>query len=122
MSLKTVFILITISAGFFALAALLIPTTMLSWYGPTSSDTLVMMTRFFGVALLAHALIAFFLRDAKLNNEVKSVVLALLISDVVGLIVALWAQLTNIVNNLGWLNVIIYGFFTIALYMVYKKK
>ena len=122
MSLKTVFILITISAGFYAIASILIPTTMLSWYGPIYTDSLVMMTRFFGVALLAIALITFFLKDVQLTKNIRSVVLAIMISDAVGFFVALWAKMTNIVNNLGWLNVAIYGFFTIALYTVYKKK
>ncbi len=123
MSLKTVFILNTIAAGFFALVTLLIPSTMLSWYGtgPISNIT-ILMTRFFGVPMLGMALLTFFLKDAELSKDVKSVVLALMISAIVGFIVALWCQYTNILNNLGWLNVIIYGFFSIALYLVYKKK
>lgn len=123
MSLKTVFILNTIAAGFFALVTLLIPSTMLSWYGtdPISNIT-ILMTRFFGVPMLGMALLTFFLKDAELSKDVKLVVLALMISAIVGFIVALWCQYTNILNNLGWLNVIIYGFFSIALYLVYKKK
>lgn len=123
MSLKTVFTLNTIAAGFFALVTLLIPSTMLSWYGTGPvSDTTILMTRFFGVPMLGMALLTFFLKDAELSKDMKSVVLALMISAIVGFIVALWCQYTNQFNNLGWLNVIIYGFFSIALYLVYKKK
>ena len=123
MSLKTVFLLSAIVSGFFALVTLLIPSTMLSWYGTGPiSDTTVFMTRFFGTGLLVIALISFYLKDAELTKEVKSVVLALIISDAVAFIVALWAQITNIFNTLGWLTVIIYLFFTIAFYSVYKKK
>ena len=123
MSLKTVFLLSAIVSGFFALVTLLIPSTMLSWYGTGPiSDATVSMTRFFGTGLLVIALISFYLKDAELTKEVKSVVLALIISDAVAFIVALWAQITNIFNTLGWLTVIIYLFFTIALYSVYKKK
>ncbi len=122
MSLKTVFLLSAVVTGFFALASLLIPATMLSWYGVTHSDALVMMTRYFGVSLLAIAFVSFFLKDAEATKEVKSVVLALILSDVVGLVVSLWATTTNILNSLGWLNVFIYGFFTVAFYIVYKKK
>ena len=122
MSLKNIFILNFIVAGFFAVFCLFFPVTMLSWYGPTSTEALVMMTRFFGVGLLALALITLFLRDAKLTDNVKSVVLALILSDIVGLIVSLWAVFAKIVNNMGWATVIIYGFFTIALYLIYKKK
>jgi hypothetical protein len=122
MSLRNIFILNFIVAGLFAVFCLLFPVTMLSWYGPTSTEALVMMTRFFGVGLLALALVTLFLRDAELTNNVKSVVLALILSDIVGLIVSIWAVLSKTVNNLGWLTVVIYGFFAIALYLIYKKK
>ena len=123
MSLKTSFTLMSIFAGLFALIFLLIPKTMLSFYGPsTAMDSTVLMTRFFGSALLALALITFYLKNAKYTKEVKSVVLALLISEIVGFFVALWGQLSNIVNNYGWFTVILYGFLSIVLYLVYKKK
>ncbi len=122
MSLKTVFTLLSIFAGFFALVFLLMPETSLSIYGPTDTLALVLMTRFFGSALLAVALITFFLKDAEFTKEIKSVVLALIISEIVGFFVALWGQLTNLVNNYGWFTVVLYGFFTIVLFTVYKKK
>ena len=122
MSLKTVFLLSAIVSGFFAIIALIIPATMNSWYGSVQSDALVMMTRYFGVGLLVIAFATFFLKDAAISKEVKSFILALILSNVVGFVVSLWATTTNILNSLGWLNVIIYGFFIIALYTVYKKK
>jgi hypothetical protein len=122
MSLKTVFILATIVAGFFALGCLLIPATMLSWYGVESSDALVLISRFYGAALLAIALITFNLKNSELNADVKSVVFALLIFNVVGAIVALWGQVSNIFNTLGWSIVIIFVFFTIAYLPIYLKK
>ncbi len=122
MSLKTSFTLMSIFAGIFALVFLLIPEAILSMYGSTDTTAPILMTRFFGSALLALALITFFLKDAELTKEVKSVVLALMISEIVGFFVALWGQLTNLVNSYGWFTVILYGFFTIVLYTVYKKK
>lgn len=122
MSLKTVFIINAIIAGFFALVSLVIPATLLSSYGVESNAAIVLMTRFFGVALLAIALATFYLKDSKFNSDVKSVVLALLISNAVGVIVAIWGQVLSITNNLGWLTVIIYVFLTIAYFSVYSKK
>jgi hypothetical protein len=122
MSLKTVFTINAIVAGFFGLITLLIPTTMASSYGVESSDALVLMTRFFGVALLAIALVTFYLKNSEYSSDVKSVVLALLISNAVGVIVALWGQVSNITNSLGWLTVIIYVFLTIAYFSIYNKK
>lgn len=122
MSLKTVFILNTIIAGFFALVCLFIPATMLFWYGVEFNDATLLMTSFFGVGLLAIALITFFLRNSEFSSDIKFVVLALLLSNIVGVIVAIWGQVSNIVNTLGWLTVIIYGFFTIAYLSIYLKK
>jgi hypothetical protein len=122
MSLKTVFIINAIIAGFFAIVSLLLPTTMLSWYGVVSTDGLVLMTRFFGVTLLTIALSTFNLKNAEFKSEVKSFVFALLISNAVGVIVAIWGQFAKIVNNLGWSIIIIYVFLTIAYYSIYSKK
>ena len=122
MSLKTVFLINAIIAGFFALVSLVIPATMLAWYGVESNDALILMTRFFGVALLAIALATFYLKDSEFNSEVKSVVLALLLSNIVGVIVAIWGQVSNIVNTLGWSIVIIYVFLAIAYFSIYSKK
>ncbi len=122
MSLKTVFIINAIIAGFFALVSLVIPATLLSSYGVESNAAIVLMTRFFGVTLLAIALMTFYLKSSEFNSDVKSVVLALLISNAVGVIVAIWGQVSNITNNLGWLTVIIYVFLTIAYLSIYSKK
>ena len=122
MSLKTVFIINTILAGFFALVCLLLPTTMLSWYGVISTDALALMTRFFGVTLFTIALATFNLKNSEFTQEVKSVVLALLISNAVGVIVAIWGQVSNITNNFGWSTVIIYAFLTLAYFLIYSKK
>lgn len=122
MSSKTVFLLCAIVTGFFALIALIIPATMVSLYGVEHTTDLGMMTRYFGTSLIVLTLVSFYLKDASLTKEVKSVVLAIIISSIVGFVVSLWVTLTNILNSLGWLNVVIYGFFTIAFYLVYKKK
>jgi len=122
MSLKTVFQINAIIAGLFALFCLIIPTNMLSWYGVESIDATVLMTRFFGISLLAIALITFYLKGSKYTSTVKSVVLALLLSDLVGVIVSIWAMVSYTVNSLGWLNVIIYVFLTTVLYSIYKTR
>ncbi len=122
MSLKNVFLINAIIAGFFALISLLVPATMLSWYGVVSTDALVLMTRFFGVTLLTIALMTFYLKNAEFISEVKSVVLALLISNAFGVIIAIWGQFSNIVNNFGWSIIIIYVFLTVAYFSIYSKK
>jgi hypothetical protein len=122
MSLKTIFTFNAIVAGVFAVVALLIPNTMLSWYAVSGNSEIILMTRFFGCSLVALALLTLFLRNTDMSENIKAVVLALLISNVVGVIVALWGQMAGIVNAFGWTTVIIYGLLTIGYLSVYMKK
>jgi RsiW-degrading membrane proteinase PrsW (M82 family) len=122
MNLRVVFIFNAIVAGFFAIVSLLIPVTMLSWYAVPSNPEILLMTRFFGSALVALSLLTFYLRNVDMSESIKSVVLALLISDIVGLIVALMAQFAGTLNSLGWTTVIIYGLLSIGYLSVYMKK
>jgi hypothetical protein len=122
MSLRVVFIFNAIVAGIFAIVTLLIPATMLSWYGATSNPEIILMTRFFGTCLVAIALLTFYLRNVEMSDSIKSVVLALLISDIVGVIVAIWGQLNSGINAFGWTTVILYGLLSIGYLSVYMKK
>jgi hypothetical protein len=122
MSLKTIFTFNALVAGIFAVTALLIPNTMLSWYAVGGNSEIILMTRFFGCSLVALALLTFFLRNADMSENIKAIVLALLISNVVGVIVALWGHMAGIVNAFGWTTVIIYGLLTLGYLSVYMKK
>ena len=122
MNLRTVFMFNALVAGFFAIVTLLLTSTMLSWYGVISTPEIILMTRFFGSSLVALSLLTFYLRNEDMSDTIKSVVLALLISDIVGLIVALLAQLSGILNSLGWTTVIIYGLLSVGYLSVYMKK
>lgn len=123
MSLKTVFIINATLTGFISFVSLLLPATLISWYGVESSSDIVLMVRIFGCALLAIALMTFYLKNAEYNSNVKSVVLALLLSNSVGTIVAFWGQVSNVgTNTFGWSTVILYGFLSLAYLSIYFKN
>ena len=81
------------------------------------------MSRFFGVALINVGLITWFARSIVDSLGRRSIVLAGLIGDAVGLFVALQAQMNGIVNALGWSTVLIYALFTIGFaYFLFAPK
>jgi hypothetical protein len=108
MSLKTVLIFNTICAGVWAFTSLFIPETLLSLYGVEYNDTLVFMVRIFGVMALAICLVSFSLRNSEYNSEVKSVILALLLSTIFGVIIAIWTIASIETRDFGWIVIINY--------------
>lgn len=108
MSIKTVLIFNTICAGVWAFSSLFIPETLISWYVGESNDTLVFMTRIFGVMALAICLVSFSLRNSEYNSEVKSVILALLLSTIFGVIIAIWTIASIETRDFGWIVIINY--------------
>lgn len=92
----------------FAIAFVLIPATYLSWGGVTLDAAGTCMARFFGVGLLGIGLVCWFLRSAADSEARRGILLGLFITDTVGFIVNLLAQLSGLWNALGWINVAIW--------------
>ena len=62
----------------------------------------------FGAALIGIAVLTWTARNAEASDARRSIILALFIADFLGFIIALTAQLGNVVNQLGWLTVVLY--------------
>jgi hypothetical protein len=108
MKLSTLMVINSIIAFVFGIAFVLIPWQVLSLYGTQPSPELNYVGQLFGGALLAFAVLTWTARNAGESDARKAIVKALFIGDGVGFIVALIAQLNNVVNNLGWSTVVIY--------------
>jgi len=91
----------------FGIGFAVIPAVVWSIYGLTLDPAEIMMTRFFGACLLGIGLICWFTRNADVNT-LKGITLSLCIADTIGFIIALSAQLSGIINTLGWINVAIW--------------
>ena len=98
----------------FGLGFVVIPAVVWSIYGLTLDPAEIMMTRFFGACLLGIGLICWFTRNADFK-VLKGITLSLCIADTIGFIIALTAQLSDIVNTLGWINVAIWLFLALGL-------
>ena len=93
----------------FGVGFVLIPTTLLSFYGVTLDPGGVYMTQLFGAAFILLGILLWFARTASASDvALRAIVLAVAVGDTIGFIVALLAQLSGVVNALGWITVALY--------------
>ena len=109
MKLSTLMIINAVVAAAFGVAFVLVPSQVVSLYGiEDASEILIYVGRLLGAALIGFAVLTLSARNASDSDARRAIVLALLISDGIGFIVALMGQLAEVVNSLGWSTVAIY--------------
>jgi hypothetical protein len=91
----------------FGIGFAVIPAAVWSIYGVTLDPAGILMTRFLAACLIGIGLICWFTQSAD-SNTLKSITLSLCIADTIGFIVALFGQLSGIMNTLGWIIVAIW--------------
>jgi FtsH-binding integral membrane protein len=106
---NTVFLAGGVIAIAFGLSFLLVPGTVLPMYGAPADAATVLMSRFFGVALLQVGLMLYLLRETRDAATQRSMALAGVVGSVVGVLVSLMGVMGGAVNALGWSTVAIYA-------------
>ena len=86
----------------FGIAFVLVPMPLLSFYGVTLGPGGRVMAQLFGAAHIGIGLLAWLVRDAAESEALRAIVLAYFVATAIGFIVALLAQLSDVVNTLGW--------------------
>ena len=90
----------------FGVGFVLVPKAVWSLYGVTLDPAGAMMTQFVGATFLLLSIVLWLARNAPYSEvTLRAFVLAIVIGDTIGFIVALLAQLSGVLNALGWLNV-----------------
>lgn len=116
MGLKAVIVVI------FAIGFIVIPLVMGSIYGMSFDDVGVLMARLFGVAFLCEAIILWLTKNFAWP-EVQKIVIAVVISNVIGFVVSLLATLAGTWNAMGWLSVGLYLVFALVFaYFLFIKR
>jgi hypothetical protein len=110
MRLRTLLLIGGLLGLVFGLAFVLFPQATLRLYGVAPDPAIVLMSRFFGAALLQVGLVLFLIRDVGDPRTQRGLVLGSFIGSLVGFVVALTGQFWDVVNRLGWSTVAIYGF------------
>ncbi len=114
MKLSTLLAIVGVVASLFGIAFVLAPAQLLAQYGITADRYTIFMSRFFGSALLNVGLLVWFARNVVDPLARRAIVVAGLVADFIGFIVALEAQMQGVANALGWSTVLIYALFALG--------
>ena len=108
MKLMTLLVINTIVCLVYGVTLVLTPVTMLSLHGMAPDPGVMLMSLFFGSALIAIGLITWFARNVTDSKAQGAIILALLISDVIGIVISVLGTVSGPMNAVGWLAVAIY--------------
>ena len=98
----------------FALALILIPSLIMSIFGIDLTETGEFIARLFGVEMLAVGFVCWYSRSST-DKLVTDIMLGLFAADAIGSVIMVAGQINGIMNPLGWLNVVLWLFFTLGL-------
>ena len=108
MNLKMFLMIAAAIAAFYGIAFLLIPNFVMTFYSITTSAPAILMSRFFGVALLSLGLVTWFLTVTSDWTALRGLLLGSSIGNATGVLVSAWGTVTGIMNAMGWSVVLIY--------------
>jgi hypothetical protein len=114
MRLRSLLLLAGVIALAFGLAFLLVPRPTLALYGVAANPEIVLVSRFFGAALIQLGLVLYLIRDVGDLRTQRGVVIGSFLGSVAGLVVALTGQFWDVLNGFGWSTVAIYGLLTLG--------
>jgi len=123
MKVSTMFTVNAVVAVVFGLGFVFAPVWLLSLYGVPADDPLAYVGQLFGTALIGYAFITWLARNAPASPVRRAIVLSLFVSDAIGFIVSLLAQMKGFANALGWSTVAIYLLLALAFgYLYFMAK
>ncbi|MDX1614073.1 MAG: hypothetical protein R3300_07155 [Candidatus Promineifilaceae bacterium] len=123
MGIRNFLLLRAIIALAYAIGLLIIPAQLLQLYGVVPDVGSIAMSRFLAVELVAVGVLCLLARSLGDWSALRAVMQALLISEVIGLMVAVVVTTTGAFNALGWSIVVIYGSMSLGyVYFLFFKR
>jgi len=121
--MKAFVLIVVIVCVIFGLGFMFIPNIAIMPYGSTLDTTGAFLARYFGASLFGLGVIYYLGRGAKTAEDfLKAGLLGGVVVGIAGLIVSIWDVIAGTHNALVWLNVLLYGFFTVGFGYFYFKK
>jgi hypothetical protein len=123
MKLKTLLVLNAVVGGTSALTAILFGEKVLSMYGIDSDPAVSLMGQFSALGTIAMVLVAWFSRNVEDIKAQRAIILAFLITNIIGVIISISGIITGVMKN-GWPVVGIYLLFALgyAYFQFFKKR
>jgi len=116
-------VIYAVVSAVFGLGFVLTPGLILPIYGVEPDAALRLIGQLFGAVLISLALLAWLVRNFRDSEIQHAVILALLVGEALGFILALIGQLNGVFNALGWSVIVVYLFFALGLaYLQFSKS
>ncbi len=114
MKLKYLMIVNAVFCLVIGIPMLLVPAQLMSLFGLNLNPGGIMMTRLYAGALFGNFLVAWFSKKDTGSISLYAAVLYLFIYNGINFLVTLWATLEGIMENLGYMVVAVFFFFTLG--------
>ncbi len=106
MKLSYLMVVNAVFVAIYGIALVLVPGFVLALYGAMSMERPT--EQIFGAYLIGFAVLNWFARNAKGGEALRAILLANLVTNTLGLILALLAQLSGMWSAFGWSTVVIF--------------
>lgn len=106
--MKAVMYFKMIVTGIFGILFVAVPDWTLSQFGMGLTVGGAFVVRFLGAAFILLAVMLWFASRDVGSEALRGIFIGTTVGDALGFLIALWAQLTNAMNALGWVIVLLY--------------
>lgn len=125
MNYRIILMLNAFAAVLLGVAFLFMPNRMLNLFGTETFVATLLVSRFFGTAMLALGLLLWFAKDVTEQAMQKGMGLALLVGAVAGLVVTAGGTFASnaVIRSNGWIAMLVYLLFGLGYaYLVFLKR
>jgi NAD/NADP transhydrogenase beta subunit len=109
MKLKHLLIINAVVCFVYGITFVLSPATVLSLHGLAQDPSAKLTGQFYGSALIAIGLLTWLARNVTDSEARRAIILALLISDVIGVVIAVLGTVSGPMNAFGWSGAAVYA-------------
>lgn len=113
MKLRSLLMINAVVLGGSGISAVLVPARVCSLYGVQLGREVIMMAQYAGLGSVAIGLVAWFARNVKDTQAQRAIVLAFLITHVIGIIISVLGTISGVMK-LGWPVIVLYSLFALA--------
>ncbi len=92
----------------FGILFVVMPASTLDFFGVGLGEGGVFITRFLGASFILLCVMLWIARNDQKSQALRGIFYGIFVGDVIGFVVALWAQLSGVFNGFGWAIVAIY--------------
>lgn len=115
MTFSSWMIIKSIVCAVFGVGFVAIPITLLKMFGLSTEAGIVLISRLFGAAFIFEAIIIWLLRNAsRADSALRSLWLAIVVSNLLGLVFTAIATINGVWNFMGWLPVGLFLVFSLV--------